>query len=436
MITVEALVFLLLGLFGGRLASAGFSGGYFNVSHEFMLKWQLTPIGFLVDIIAIGVFLGALWLAHRGWTAADKYRYFLRSGIVLAGMVLFFLLFGRIFYGTTYGSHDGVVQSEVAAQMLIHGTNPYAATYHDTAFEFFHPPKFGQSQSLVLEHYAYPPGVLLAHTPVVLWSMVTGWPADGRVLTAAAYFALVIILLRVSANLKYKTWIAIIFLANPLLLYYPLIGFNDIFFLLSIVLATLMTRQRRWLVAGAMIGLAVAFKQTALIALPLWAWWLWIEVRQQRLMSRTAWLSLFWTGGVIAIIYLPFIVWNPVAIYDDLIRYVSGVIPYTYPIGGDSLYQFLVLTKSVPDAWAATRPFVGLLLAATISFPIGALWLRRRPTASQWLTSVVMVTFVVSLANRYLYENYVSGLVLLATVALAVNWVEQHDHVASTDGTQ
>lgn len=436
MITVEALVFLMLGIFGGRMASAGFTGDYFNVASEFMLKWQLTPAGFLVDLVAIGGFLGALWLAHRGWNQQEKYRYFLKASGLIAGVLLIFLFLGRLFYGSPYGSHDGVIQSEVAAQMLLQGTNPYAATFQHTTFAFFHPARFGQPVNPVLFHYAYPPAVLLLHTPVAAWSIMTGWPMDGRIMTVAAYIILVVLLLRSSKNLQYRTWIAIGFLANPLLFIYPLIGFNDIFFLLFIVSTALLARQRRWWLAGAMLGLALASKQTAFIALPLWAWWLYVEVHHHRLPSRTAWLSLAWAGGVAAAIYLPFIVWNPAAFYDDVIRYVSGVVPHTYPIGGDSLYEFLVLFRVVPDAWAATRPFIGVALAALIFLPISAWWIRRRPTASQWLTSFVMVTFFISLANRYLYENYVSGLIGLASVSLALAWIEQHDGVAPSSGTQ
>ncbi len=431
MITVEALGFLLLGLFGGRMTSGGFIGGYFNVNDEFMLKWALSPVGFLVDLIAVGGFLGALWLAHRGWGQQAKYRYFLKASGLIAGVLLFFLIFGRLFYGSTYGSHDGLVQSEVAAQMLLHGTNPYAASFQGTAFAVFHPPKFGQAVNPVLAHYPYPPAVILLTAPAVLISMATSWPVDGRIMTALAYVVLVILLIRASKDFRYRTWVTIGFVANPLLIIYPLVGFNDIFFLVFIVATTLLARGRRWLLAGVMLGCALASKQTAFIALPLWVWWLWEEVRQHRLSSPVAWRSIAWTVGVTTMIYLPFIAWNPSAFYDDVIRYVSGVIPHTYPIGGDSLYQFLVLSKAVPDAWAATRPFIGLVIAAAISLPIGAYWIRRRPTAGQWLTSVVMVTFVISLANRYVYENYVSGLVLLAGVCLALGWIDGQQEIAS-----
>lgn len=436
MITIEAVAFLLLGLFGGRMASAGFVGDYFNVNSQFMLKWNLSPVGFLIDLIAIGGFLGALWLADRGWTEQAKYRYFLKCGCLLAGVAMFFLLFGRISYGSTYGTHDGAVQSEVAAQMLLAGKNPYDTSFVGTQFNLFHPPKFGQPVNPVLDHYAYPPLVPLLNLPVAIWSNITGWPPDGRVMTALAYMVLVLLMLRTSSNRRYRTWVAISLLANPFVLLYPLIGFNDIFFLLFIVATALYARRKQWVMAGAMLGLALAAKQTAWLVLPLWVWWLWQEIRHQRLSWRVARQSIFWTGGVAAVLCLPFIAWNPAAFYDDVIHYVSGVIPYTYPIGGDSLYQFLILFRQVPDAWAATPPIVGLLIAALISFPIGAWWIRRRPTVSQWLLSVVMVTFVVSLANRYLYENYVSALVLLTLVSLALTWLETEDIIAPPPGRQ
>jgi len=431
MITLEALALLVLGLLGGRMASGGFTGDYFNVSKEFMLKWGLTPAGFFVDIIAIFSFLGALWLAHRGWTERQKYHYVLVCGGLMVAALFMFLFIGRISYGSTYGSHDGVIQSEVAAQMLINGVNPYAASFVGTPFEFFHPPRFGQAISPVLSHYAYPPLVILAYVPSALWAQISYWPIDGREMTTLAFIVLVIILLRAGKSLVYKTWMAMFLLVTPLVTLYPLIGFNDIFFLLAIVGSALLARRKHWIVAGALLGLAAVSKQTAFIAWPLWAWWLLQEVRQHHLPKEIAWKSLGWMVGVAILIYLPFIIWNAGALYDDVIHYVSGVVPYTYPIGGDSLYQFSVLLKLVPDAWAPTRPFIGLVIAALISFPIGAFWIRRRPTASQWLTSLVLITFFVSLANRYLYENYVAGLVLLAGVSFGLQWLEKNEDIAS-----
>ncbi len=432
MITLEALIFLVVGLAGGRIINNGLIGGYFNVTKEFLLAWGLTPASYFVDIITIGGFLGSLWLADRGWSQLAKYRYFLRCSLLIVGVMSFFLFFGRIFYGTSYGAHDGVVQSEVAVKMLLSGTNPYDTSFTNTAYGIYRGYRPGMPIDPVLDHYAYPPGVLLLTIPAEIVSRIMSWPIDGRMMTALAYALLVLVLIKASKNLTYRTWIVIFFLANPQLMAFSMIGFNDIFFLVSLVCVALLARRRRWILAGAILGCAVATKQTALLAVPLWIWWLWQEVRQQRLPMRSAKLSIAWMLGVIALVYVPFIIWNPNAFYDDTIRFVSGVIPRTYPIAGDSLYQLMIFFGQAKDLWSPTKPFIGLVLAAMISFPIGAYWIRRRPTASQWISSVVFVTFCTSLANRYFYENYVTGIVLLAAVGMALYWLEQNDDVALT----
>lgn len=425
MITLESLLLLLIGLFAGRMFSAGFVGQYFNLGMDSLLKWQITSTGFLVDIITIGGFLGSLWRAQRPWTDRQKLHYFSVVSCVMLFVVIFFTFSVRLLNNKPLAAHDGVVQTEVAATMILHGQNPYAANFTGTPFAAFHTIRPDGTQSVVLQHYPYPPLIPLLTVPAILVERLIHFTPDGRVVTALIFFLTAWALIRLMPTDRQKTWVVLGVLINPLFMSYALLGMNDIIMVSGLIFTAILARQKKWRLAGITIALAIAAKQTALLALPLWAWWLWLEMRHGQVTKRKLWQSFGLTAAVVTALYLPFILWNPAAFYDDTVRFVSGVVPHTYPIGGDSLWQFLVMGHFVPDAWVTTSTLLPLLLAAVLVIPLACWWIRRRAVASQWLTSVVLVIFVVSLVNRYFYENYLSAVVLLAVAAYCISLVDR-----------
>jgi hypothetical protein len=43
----------------------------------------------------------------------------------------------------------------------------------------------------------------------------------------------------------------------------------------------------------------------------------------------------------------------------------------------------------------------------------------------QWLTSSVVVVFVLGVTNRYFYENYIGALIMLSITVLVMKWAEE-----------
>ena len=419
MISIEALALLLLGLNNGRWTTAGFIGQYFRVVEADMLKWSLTVTGFAIDMIAILGFIYLLIREYRGLSAAQRYRIIVFTASLSLALAALFLGIGRYIYGSPYGTHDGAVQSEVAGDMLRRGINPYQANFKGTEFTVFHQPHFGDKTNPVLDHYPYPPLILIANTVLVTLAHLTHLPADSRLLTSAAMIWLLWYWLRQTPDAKTKTWIALLTVLNPLVTFYPLVGFNDILFVIPMLLSAATAARGRWLASGVLMGLALAAKQTAWLALPLWLVWLWRQSSNSshRMFWRPAAAALL----VVTVFYLPFIIWNAGAMWDDLVRFVSGAIPSTFPISGDSWWQFLVIFRYVPTPWVTNAAWPWELLAMAVAYPLGIWWLAKRATAVQWLTSSILVITVVSLANRYFNENYISAIVTLIIGAVILN---------------
>src|SRR5205823_8280269 len=115
------------------------------------------------------------------------------------------------------------------------------------------------------------------------------------------------------------------------------LGDNDLPMLALLLTAVLAMDRRRWLVAGLLIGLAIATKQTALIALPLLAGWAFhCGLDRRRFMQATGIAS-----AVVLALFAPFVLWNAHAFIADTIvfNFAGGV--ESYPIQGMGLSTLL-----------------------------------------------------------------------------------------------
>lgn len=420
MVTLESLLFLVFGLFAGRVFSAGFIGGYFHIIDKFFLKWSLTPVGFFIDVVSIIGFLWSIWRARKPWSDRQKYRYYLTLGCIIVGGVMLFQISGRAIFGYMFGAHDGVVQTEAAANFLLHGKNPYSESYAQTLFETFHE-NGTTTPKPIMFYYPYPPLIPLTAATVVWLSNLEHVRPDARLVTMTAFIGLCVVLLWFFRDDRIRLWLVLGLMFNPLAFGHWMLGMNDILFVLFLVIAALGIHRRAWALSGVMIGLAICSKQTAVIALPLWGWMLWLEYRKKTISWNHVWRAAGCSLGVIAVFYLPFLLWNAPAMFDDLVRYVAGSIPNTYSIAGDSLWQILVIFRIVPDSWAAT-PHSWLVLPVTAAgLGITAWWLTKRPTASQWLVSIAAIILLMGLVHRYFFENYLAATLLLLIPAVALD---------------
>ena len=305
--------------------------------------------------------------------------------------------------------------TDAAAGRLLHGGDPYGHDYiDDSALRRFWAPEIPVNP--LLAHYPYPPGLILLAAPLRALGLGSAWlwlPAL-IALALAAYGA---------AGRAGVIAVAL----NPLLLIDYLALLNDVFFLAAGLGAVALLRRRRALAAGALLGLALVLKQTAVVLLPALAWLSWREGRWRQLLGAAA--------AVVVLLVGPFLLMSPGALLADTGSYFYGSGVDAFPIRGAGLPGLLVTAGFLPSRWAAFP-------AALIQVPVlvlvllgGWLWLRRRFSWPRlWLWSAV-VAAVVFLFGRTLAPNYLALIVLLVCLAAASAVEDADPAVAAVGGS-
>jgi hypothetical protein len=184
------------------------------------------------------------------------------------------------------GIHDGAVQTEIAAQKLLNGHNPYGADYRGTAYQTLNPPiPGGPGNNVVWHHFIYPPTTILLETMNEAASRLFQSAGDVRLVTLGALVLLSLMLL-----IRQKTWtgrtkVFILTLGNPLLFIYALIGANDIVAVAGLVGTALLAERKQWRSMGLVFALTVGVKQSAWLAVPLWLIWMYMMYRQHQITT-------------------------------------------------------------------------------------------------------------------------------------------------------
>lgn len=412
MFSPEALLLLLLGFASGRLLTSTFLDGFvFRNGH------LLIP-----TIIPLVAFLLFLWLDQRVGERRQRWQFVIATVASLAviAMIGHMQIEGRGLPPGPTGVHDGAVQTEEAAKFLLRGQNPYAVDYQPTPFGAFQNNLGPQYANVAWTHYAYPPANVVLTVPFMLLQSVTVSWIDSRTMYTLALLALAALLVWSQPTWPRRTRMVLLTLGNPLIWMYAIVGFNDILAALGIVGAAVLADKRRWRWAGIAFGLAIGAKQSSWMMAPLWLLFIWWKYKQGQASASEAkqagWATII-TG---ATFLLPFFLWSPTHFYDDLIHYVSGAIPMSYPVSGMTLQQYFFIWHLIPNALAPTPT---LWLEALVGIPVLVLvgrWLHQRTTATTWLVGCITLSLSMLLVNRFFYENYLSGLLAMGIAAYAL----------------
>jgi len=359
--------------------------------------WLVVPLGL------------AAVLALAGYRA--------RPELALAALVLILFLLPQALLiairGASAPVQDSVLLTDAAAGRLLHGADPYGHDYvDDPALRRFWAPELPVNP--LLAHYPYPPGLILLAAPLRAVGLGSAWlwlPALA-VLALAAYGA------------AGRAGVIAVTL-NPLLLLDYLSLLNDVFFLAAALGAMALLRRRRALAAGALIGLALALKQTAVILLPALAWLAWREALWRRVLAGAAAAAL--------LLLLPFLIWSPAALLADTATYFYGSGVDAFPIRGPGLPGLLLSAGVIPNRWAAFPSAFVQVPVLMVVLAAGLLVLRSAFSwARLWLWSAA-VTFVLFFFGRTLAPNYLTLVVVLASLA-AASAVENPDPGAAAVG--
>ena len=379
--------------------------------------WQLFPFGADVAfLMACGALAATYPLRDRrsgsSFTTRDR-------AIHLAAIVVAFVIVPAVASlvlretGRPYTYiHDGALMVEEAARKLLHGMNPYVADYLDTPM-FYWP----MINNPALYHLTYFPFMFLVTVPFVWLFDHLGIFWDQRYLYLPAYVATLCLVPFLVRGAAQRLALTAVVALNPQLFPFVVEGRNDFFVLLPLFGAVLLLQRERRTLASLAFAVAGAAKLHALFILPFVAVYL-VATRRPRTVGE-AWSALWrpaWPAAlVLAATFVPFLVNDFAAFYDDVVRYNAGGAAWTYPISGMG-FSALLLALGVIEYRQADFPFAAVEIA--VAAPIAAWWLVRlwrRPTIETLLSGYALALLAFLFFGRYFQGNYLGFILAVAS---------------------
>ncbi|HEX4744885.1 MAG TPA: glycosyltransferase family 87 protein [Candidatus Limnocylindria bacterium] len=313
--------------------------------------------------------------------------------------------------------HDGAIMVEEAARKLLAGQNPYVTDYLDTPLYYW-----PMVNNPALYHLTYFPFLFLVTTPFVWLFDRIGLFWDQRYLYLPAYLATLAVLpLLVPRTPQRLALVALVGL-NPQLFPFVVEGRNDFFVLVFLFAGiALVQRERRGLGALA-IAVAGAVKLHALFLFPFLL--VYYIAHPQPGMSRPRDLRGVWrvlilpllpAAVFLAVTFLPFLVADFAAFYDDVVRYNAGGAAWSYPISGMGFSALLLALGIIPNP-QADFPFAAVEIA--VAAPIAAYFLRRlwrTPSIALMLGGYALTLLAFLFFGRYFQGNYLGYILAVAS---------------------
>jgi uncharacterized membrane protein len=163
---------------------------------------------------------------------------------------------------------------------------------------------------------------------------------------------------------------------------------------------------------GLLLGVAVATKQHAILAVPPIVIWAGVRGADLRTIARSAAAGTL----VVCAFLLPFVLWDAAAFTRDTVIFLVGGGTEAYPINGFGLSSILLSAGVIRGARDAF-PFALLEMATALAvWVIGWRWLRRGAAIPDLLIVMGLVFASVLFVSRYFHDTH---LLLGAELVLA-----------------
>ncbi|MFO7678610.1 MAG: hypothetical protein R6X34_01025 [Chloroflexota bacterium] len=311
----------------------------------------------------------------------------------------------RLQEGPATYAHDGLIQTEEAIKYILQGQNPYTEDYVNTPMADF----AGQEPpitDLPLYHNPYLPFLFLVSIPAYwLSEMFMGW-YDQRLLFLAAYFMTLLLLLGMVNGRRQQLTAIIAIGLNFLYAYYLADGRNDVMVLFGLVLTTVLLVKRHVALSAVVLGMTVMLKHSAWFFLPFYFVYL-LPPGRLTMHSARQLLRLTWPFLVtVALILIPFLLWDASALFDDTVAHIVGSGEDTLPIRGWGLSTLLLSFGVIPTP-ETDFPFIIFVLL--LGLPTLYLTLRqqwRHNTIQYMWVGFALFSFVMQFFSRFFNDNY------------------------------
>jgi len=321
--------------------------------------------------------------------------------------------------------HDGALQSDIAFDYVLQGKNPYAETYFKTPLGESIIYRFFMGTTIfnpALEHYIYFPGTfLISGSSTYLCEVVFGF-GDVRVLFALFFIASACCLWVMMRAHPLQRLVLIAYLFNPWSLHFLMQGRNDILPFTCLVFFVWFFLRSKYILAGILLGLALATKQFPWIFLPFLCAYIFVaysRIELRRISIRMGLAAI----GVSTLALVPYVAWNPSAFFDDTFLYASGTSSgLNYPMSG---YGFAQLMRYAGIYPLDTFPFWIIMLpvaAVLLSFGIKKIIHYKTLSSSLYFYALCMLgTFFFA---RFFHDNYIMYIIDVALLGVAVHVYE------------
>jgi len=381
-------------------------------------EWDVGVARAICFLAGLAVALvGAVSFKRRDFPAASAVA--LALGVALALLLPSTLLQIGLRDATApwFHTNDSVYQIEIAGDLVLDGENPYGHDYRESGMERFYTRDGTVSErvrerEVPLEHYAYFPGTAITSS---VWRLLPSPFDDYRLFVLALTLAGFAAAMVFRAPLGWRLALGAVVVANPIAVRSAWFGQNDAPSLTLMLLAfALVTRERyRW--AAASLAAAVLLKQFAVVAIPFVALMMVSRGVARAELKRVA--AVF--AGVVAVGILPFLIADPVAFYEDTVKFGAG----TYKIVGYGLSAMLLRAGILEDR-DGSYPFA--LIAVLTWLPLTAwLLLAQHRLREGWVgpagfaISMLVLLFIGRTFNNYYLVWPMTGAIAAALVWLA-----------------
>jgi len=384
-----------------------------------------------VGLLGLYVVLDVLGAPLREGGRRTRRLFFGGKSAILAGIVALLVLWPTVnligqrhTMGLRNTVHDTSINVEEGTKFLLAGKDFYAQNYLNTPlaqFKWHDEPLYGYGPNPALWLTDTFPGQELITVPFMLASNATLHWFDERFVYMVAFALTVLLLVLLAPTASTRLALVAAVALNPIWVPTFIYGQNDILVLAEILAVIYFSGRARWRLALLCLAIGCATKQTTLLLVPFYLWWLWLRLgdtwrqRLERLALLAPWLIV---PGVLMLV--PFYAWDPTAFYNGNFAYVNGSVPHSYPIQGYDGWGAagFVLWGGLVSGPNAYFPF--WIMQAAVALPLALILLRRMrkdTTPATMLAAYAVALFPIFYFSRFFHASYIAFLVSLVAVA-------------------